>query len=123
MAASRLFTLLRPSILRNSCQNPPPKFNTICLPHSLRFKRCVSSSLALDYDAASAPATDEPHPAVSAHPWPEWVSFVDKLKARGYITEKGSGADDGAAVYTDMKFVKDASLSFARDRFDIFRYL
>ncbi|KAL8464370.1 hypothetical protein ACS0TY_034047 [Phlomoides rotata] len=124
MAASRLFTLLRPSILRNSCQNPPPKFNTICLPPSLRFKRYVSSSLAIDAEAAPTPATDEPRPAVSSHPWPEWVSFVDRLKARGYFTLNGSGAgDEGILVYTDMKFLKDPSLSFARDRFDIFRSL
>ncbi|KAL2344109.1 hypothetical protein Fmac_005394 [Flemingia macrophylla] len=58
------------------------------------------------------------------HPWPEWVSFVDRLNARGYLT-KPSPSDDGdtASVYTEMNSLKDACLSFARDRDDLFGLL
>ncbi|KAA8542832.1 hypothetical protein F0562_023984 [Nyssa sinensis] len=76
----------------------------------------------------------------SPHPWPEWVTFVDGLKAKGYFVKSpqpsppaaaakdgdgdGEGGDskgsDGA-VYKDMTLLKDACLSFARDRFDIFK--
>ncbi|KAI3454939.1 hypothetical protein Pfo_011602 [Paulownia fortunei] len=131
MATSRLFTLLGPSILRNSrnfSQIPPLKFNKICLLPSLRFKHYSSSALTLDSDACTLTTDDSS--AVSVHPWPEWVNFVDRLKAKGYLTqdaavlENGGGADDeGVVVYTETKLVKDACLSFARDRFDIFKSL
>ncbi|EYU33974.1 hypothetical protein MIMGU_mgv1a024769mg [Erythranthe guttata] len=62
------------------------------------------------------------------HPWPEWINFVDRLKDKGYLTLKAAAAvenagSSGGVVYTDMKLVKDACLSFARDRFDIFKSL
>lgn len=82
------------------------------------------------------------------HPWPEWVSFVDKLKSKGYFVEtprkseeekeeishsSSSGHDDmgndvvssssiDEQIYRDMNLLKDPCLSFARDRFDIFKY-
>ncbi|KAH6800801.1 hypothetical protein C2S52_001265 [Perilla frutescens var. hirtella] len=124
MAASRLFILLGHSIIHNPrsfSQTPFLKFNTVCVPHSLLFKRCISSAVPLDPDA-SALSTD----AVSAHPWPEWVNFVDQLKAKGYISQNAVAAENGderAALYRDVKLVKDACLSFARDRFDIFKSL
>ncbi|GFP84628.1 zinc finger protein var3 chloroplastic [Phtheirospermum japonicum] len=112
MASSRLFIVLGYPIIRNSrkvSRATSLKFNDL-LP-SLPFKRYTCS-------------------AVSSHPWPEWVNFVDGLKDKGYLTqiaapsENDGGADDeGLVVYTEMKLVKDACLSFARDRFDIFRSL
>ncbi|KAK6123677.1 hypothetical protein DH2020_042580 [Rehmannia glutinosa] len=119
-----------PSILRNSCNSshiPPLKVNKFCLVPSLRFKRNSSSALTLDSESSTL-TTDSS--AVFAHPWPEWVNFVDRLKTKGYITqnaalsENDGGADnEGVAVYTEMKLVKDACLSFARDRYDIFKSL
>lgn len=107
-AAARLFTYIGPSILRTS-QNAPKvpqlKLNKLLSPPSLRFHRCSYSAVAtLESDDASA------------HLWPEWVSFIDRLKTKGYI-------QDASGVYSDMKVVKEACLSFARDRFDIFKSL
>ncbi|RDX86485.1 Zinc finger protein VAR3, chloroplastic [Mucuna pruriens] len=56
------------------------------------------------------------------HPWPEWVSFVDRLNAKGYFP-KASSSDDAVSVYTDTNPLKDACLSFARDRYDLFKLL
>lgn len=77
--------------------------------------------MALDSEASALSTAA----VVPAHPWPEWVHFVDQLKAKGYITPTAAavenGGDESAAVYRDLKLVKDACLSFARDRFDIFK--
>lgn len=65
----------------------------------------------------------------ASHPWPEWVSFVDRLKTKGYFPPENAPtaeetAEPGAdSVYTDMNLLKDACLNFARDRFDIFKSL
>ncbi|KAL7139507.1 hypothetical protein ABFS83_09G056700 [Erythranthe nasuta] len=129
MATSRLFSLLGPSMLRSSgsfSQIAPLKFNKICLPPTLRFKRYTSAALTLDSDAPTLTTDDSS--SISAHPWPEWINFVDRLKDKGYLTLKAAAAVEnagtsGGVVYTDMKLVKDACLSFARDRFDIFKSL
>ncbi|WCJ42079.1 zinc finger (Ran-binding) family protein [Euphorbia peplus] len=55
------------------------------------------------------------------HPWPEWVSFVDRLKSKGYFSPKGG--DFTGNVYRDMNILKDPCLSFARDRYDLFKSL
>ncbi|CAK7349583.1 unnamed protein product [Dovyalis caffra] len=58
------------------------------------------------------------------HPWPEWVTFVDQLKTRGYFMQT-SGDDDitSEIAYTDMNQLKNACLSFARDRYDVLKSL
>ncbi|KAL3818609.1 hypothetical protein ACJIZ3_004514 [Penstemon smallii] len=127
MATSRLFSLLGPSIIRNSHnfpQIPPHKFNKIFFPLSLRFRRYSSSALSLDSTDTDTLNSFDSTSAVSVHPWPEWVKFVDRLKEKGYIAEKAANLEnEGAAVYTDMNMVKDACLNFARDRYDIFKSL
>ncbi|KAL6573378.1 hypothetical protein OROHE_001837 [Orobanche hederae] len=123
MATSRLFSLLGPSIVRRFSHVPSLEVNKICLLPSLRFKRYSSSALRLD--SVSSSLTIGNTSAVYAHPWPEWVNFIDGLKAKGYLTSNAAndGDNEGLAVYTDMKLVKVACLSFARDRFDIFKSL
>lgn len=123
---SRLFIHLGHSIFQNPrsfAQTPLLNFNKSCLLHSLRLNRRISSAVALDSEASALSTAA----AVPAHPWPEWVNFVDQLKAKGYITPTAAaaenGGDESAAVYRDLKLVKDACLSFARDRFDIFKSL
>ncbi|KAL0355156.1 UNVERIFIED_CONTAM: hypothetical protein Sradi_3962500 [Sesamum radiatum] len=127
MASSRLFTLLGPSILRSSRNVSPMlslKFNKFCLLPSRPVKQFSSS--ALTFDSGDSILTTDDSCAVSGHPWPEWVNFVDRLKAKGYFTqnaavlENGGSDEEGVVVYTEMKLVKDACLSFGRDRFDIF---
>lgn len=126
MAVSRLSILLGHSVLHNprSFSQPPLlKFHIACLPQSLHLKRCISAAATLN-SGTSALSTD----SVSAHPWPEWVNFVDQLKAKGYLRQNAAAAENGgdtgdesAAVYREMKMVKDACMSFARDRYDIFK--
>lgn len=59
------------------------------------------------------------------HPWPEWVAFIDGLKTKGYFIKPPPPAEEGESddVYTDMNQLKDACLSFARDRYDVFKSL
>ena len=76
------------------------------------------------------------------HPWPEWVFFIDRLKTRGYLVESSAssssnedkdeiedvtgGVGHTAAaeiVYRNINLVKHACLSFARDRYDVFKYV
>ncbi|XP_027357877.1 zinc finger protein VAR3, chloroplastic isoform X2 [Abrus precatorius] len=55
------------------------------------------------------------------HPWPEWLSFVDRLNSKGYLAKPSS--DDSLSVYTNINLLKDACLSFGRDRYDLFKLL
>lgn len=101
-------------------------------PKLLRFVNCSSSTAP---DSATSGGADAPQQlsTLTHHPWPEWVSFVDGLKTKGYLTESspsedadgGGGGGDGATasenVYSDMNVLKDACLSFARDRYDVFK--
>lgn len=126
------------SLLGGTSIFPPIQFTRKLLFSSsstLRFHRHTFSS---PYSSSSAAVTDSistgnPETAVSSlhHPWPEWVSFVDRLNSKGYLSpsslkddggESGDGNVAGAdVVYKDMNLLKDACLSFARDRFDIFK--
>ncbi|KAM4106546.1 hypothetical protein ACB094_04G072200 [Castanea mollissima] len=88
-------------------------------PKALQFHhRYCSTSSSAAVAVAAADSTEtlcSPDP----HPWPEWVTFVDRLKSKGYFTE--SSLTD--SVYRDMGVVRDACLSFARDRYDVFKSL
>ncbi|KAG5022188.1 hypothetical protein JHK82_018056 [Glycine max] len=77
------------------------------------------SSSSSSFSAAAAAA--ETLPSVD-HPWPEWVSFVDRLNTKGYLP-KTSSSDDTVSLYANMNSLKDACLSFARDRYDLFNLL
>ncbi|KAK8267507.1 hypothetical protein V6Z12_D11G003200 [Gossypium hirsutum] len=86
---------------------------------SLRFHRYTSSTAALDTLSANTVAAEP-----QSHPWPEWVTFIDRLKSKGYFVEANNTVTSGAGNdYKDMNFVKDACISFARDRFDLFKLL
>lgn len=85
----------------------------LLFPKSLRLPRYISSSAAVTSDGTETLFSSDPHP------WPEWVTFVDRLKTKGYFTE----SPPAETVYNDMGVVKDACLSFARDRYDIFKSL
>lgn len=126
MSASRLFFLLGASTVRN-CNKPtnisspfsPFRFTKPLLSPVVRFRRynCISATIETN--------TIEPLVSPKNHPWPEWVAFVDRLKSKGYITEKSSstGEDGDGSIYTDMNLLKDACLNFSRDRSDIFKKL
>ncbi|XP_043702967.1 zinc finger protein VAR3, chloroplastic isoform X3 [Telopea speciosissima] len=99
---------------------------------------CYSSSAALDNSIDSTEAPD-------SHPWPEWATFLDRLKSKGYFddevsspVEDGEGEGEGGNSASanlvgdstvmgnyskDLNRLKNACLSFARERFDIFKSL
>ncbi|KVI05158.1 zinc finger protein VAR3, chloroplastic [Cynara cardunculus var. scolymus] len=125
-AATRFFTLFETTATATAtatATNLYP-FRAIRFPTKLfssptiRF-RCYSSSAAslIDNDTTTLAAVGE---TSEQHPWPEWVTFVDRLKAKGYLHQEG-GSD--VAVYKDMSILKEACLSFGRDRFDLFKSL
>lgn len=136
MSTSRLINLLGSSIFHKIHSTPRflspiPHFRPL-IPFpsvSLGFHRCCSSSAAVLEDSANNYSPESSlNPAL--HPWPEWVAFVDRLKAKGYISKSATGAEEKAktgggrgsgdgVVYTDMNLLKDACLNFARDRYDL----
>ncbi|XAR63969.1 hypothetical protein NMG60_11024142 [Bertholletia excelsa] len=150
MSASRLLSLLGASIVHNRTTllpvaAPEPQLRRLCrfsVP-SLRFRRFTSSSAALDTTTSETKCTSSiSDDSTNRHPWPEWVAFVDGLQAKGYLlpnsspaAASGSDGDGGGGgggggggkgdidVYKNMNLLKDASLRFARDRFDIFKSL
>lgn len=136
MSAASRFSLFSPIALNNDLN--PRRLLTSGFPFfSLRFHRyCFSASASvtattIDTDASSNIVS--PH-----HPWPEWVTFLDRLKAKGYFDAQNFNITDDKAsasasvqtsdslnanVYTDITLVKHACLSFGRDRYDIFKSL
>lgn len=123
-AATRLFSLFESNATVTAAAANLYPFRAIRFPTKLfssptiRF-RCYSSSSAslIDNDTTTVAAVGE---ITEHHPWPEWVTFVDRLKAKGYLHQEG-GSD--VAVYKDMSILKEACLSFGRDRFDLFKSL
>lgn len=115
-------------------------------PSFLTSKRFPSFSLHLRRYCSSVAAadtvTDNPQTVTSTqqqHPWPEWVTFVDRLKTRGYLVETSTKDDDSndissdatvssssstdSAVYTDINRLRNPCLSFARDGYDVFMFV
>ncbi|KAF5734565.1 Zinc finger family protein putative isoform 1 [Tripterygium wilfordii] len=132
MAASR-FSLLGSAALFLRSRKPlilkPPLLSN--KPFSLKHLQfhLYSSSTALD-----AVSSDNTETLSFHHPWPEWVTFVDHLKTKGYLMEAASvkaesesasygDSDADNSVYQDINLLKDPCLSFARDRYDIFKLL
>ncbi|XP_038878457.1 zinc finger protein VAR3, chloroplastic [Benincasa hispida] len=102
-------------------------------PKLISFIKRISSTV-LDSAGSGGPDAPQPHSTLTHHPWPEWVSFVDGLRTKGYLieppsedaTEDGTGgeaATPSVTDYSDMNVLKNACISFARDRYDIFKSL
>jgi hypothetical protein len=51
---------------------------------SLRFSTSVATSTVVDLAPASI-SDQEEEPLDAGHPWPEWNSFVEKLRSKGYF--------------------------------------
>ncbi|KAF3321016.1 zinc finger protein VAR3 [Carex littledalei] len=85
---------------------------------------CTSAAATLSVDSDPSPLSD---PSLHAgHPWPEWDSFVNKLKTKGYFDRATTitGEGDAATVLvedatTETNQLKNACLKFGRERFDI----
>lgn len=121
---------------------PPVRYVRLFPSLSLRILSFCSSAAVLETNTSppSVTATTttiidaandaEPSVVSNYHPWSEWIAFVDKLKNKGYLNENPTKAWEEAQnevegangpFYTDMNLLKDACLSFARDRFDILK--
>ena len=71
----------------------------------------LNANTAKPLDSASQP-----------HPWPEWVTFIDRLKFEGYLVEPNNAVTfDDVTDYKNMNFVKDACHCFACDCLDLFK--
>uniref|UniRef100_A0A162A9P8 Uncharacterized protein n=1 Tax=Daucus carota subsp. sativus TaxID=79200 RepID=A0A162A9P8_DAUCS len=126
-ATSRLII----SYIGNRAISPPlfftkkllfPSYSTL---HSHRYSHFSSSALASPLTDTNT-AADLPESGVNSHhPWPEWVLFVDRLNSKGYLSNSGADSPQIARRidYKDMNMMRDACLSFARDRLDIFQSL
>ncbi|PKU76001.1 zinc finger protein VAR3, chloroplastic [Dendrobium catenatum] len=105
--------------------------------HSGRFPALQIRRLQFFF-STSAAALDSVEAATSAHPWPEWGQFVEKIRSKGYFEIVASEAvdDEGEAltvcrtpalgdkgIALDINRLKNACLKFARERFDILRSL
>ncbi|KAJ6373810.1 hypothetical protein OIU78_029487 [Salix suchowensis] len=137
MSSASRFLLFGTSLLPRTTHNShphktlPPLFSFKPFP-SLQFHLYCSSSTAATAATDTTDITETLNSLLQErkqkqHPWPEWVIFVDKLKARGYFMQTCTKEEDGNTTseiaYTDMNQLKNACLSFARDRYDIFRSL
>ncbi|CAK9179254.1 unnamed protein product [Ilex paraguariensis] len=142
---TKIFSLLKPSIFLRSQHSLLSPFHIPNLSPSplLRFHRYSSSSASvLHTDTTNTTLTTGTTEDIFIHhPWPEWVRFVDRLSSKGYLKESSLApavtvADDGGDIretrggidgdgveYKDINLLKDGCLSFARDRFDIFKSL
>ncbi|MCE3051662.1 hypothetical protein HAX54_050468 [Datura stramonium] len=58
-----------------------------------------------------------------SHPWPEWVNLMEKLFRSGYFEGIGNPFGNAEMDPKDANQVRTACLNFARDRFDLIRYL
>lgn len=62
------------------------------------------------------------------HPWPEWISLMERLVENNYFESIASSDEDEEGSHTsgmfkDLNRVRNACLNFGRDRFDILRSL
>ncbi|XP_010549061.1 PREDICTED: zinc finger protein VAR3, chloroplastic-like [Tarenaya hassleriana] len=100
--------------------------NSIFGPHNPFFRipsnRFSRVSLRLRCFCIAAAAADASPPP---HPWTEWMTFVDNLKTKGYFSGEPPNTENGGSemIYREMNLVKDACLSFARDRYDLLKLL
>ncbi|KAF9625284.1 hypothetical protein IFM89_020870 [Coptis chinensis] len=127
-----LFTKTPSSISKTHVLLPLP-FSFISKP--LILKSYTTASEAID-TLTDNDGSSETTSFSYSHPWPEWVSFIEKLNSNGYFdksllpvednNEGGGGVEDDAVIGTtnrDLNKLRNASLTFSRDRFDIFRSL
>ncbi|RLN42290.1 zinc finger protein VAR3, chloroplastic [Panicum miliaceum] len=147
-ASSKLLSRTLSSSLLRSCRLT----STSLLPTASRGH--PGPFLSLHFCSAAPAAVDvATDPAVasvsSGHPWPEWVEFLDKLRAKGYFKQgvpaSGVSAGEGAAgggeaaaadnaavaaadsamasedsyPFREQNRVKNACLIFARERYDL----
>ncbi|KAH6790398.1 hypothetical protein C2S51_005404 [Perilla frutescens var. frutescens] len=59
-----------------------------------------------------------------SHPWREWVDLMEKLLKNGYFDEIGNPfANKGEVGNKEANLIRTACLNFARDQYQLIRYL
>ncbi|KAL8130247.1 hypothetical protein V2J09_019402 [Rumex salicifolius] len=104
----------------------PKRLSLQILPNTQRILRLPRYHNYLLYSSSSPSAVAALETSSSAAQncaCPEWLTFIDRLKSRGYIVPTTTSSEDRDDVYKDMSVLKNACLSFARDRFDVFKSL
>lgn len=107
-------------------KNPPLSLRSLLfktLPKPLQFHSDASSAVA-DVDGPTSESV-----LSVPHPWPEWGTFIERLKSKGYFDDPEAPpppeGDEGftAEAPMDLNQIKTAFLNFSRDRFDILRFI
>ncbi|KAF5176988.1 Zinc finger protein var3 protein [Thalictrum thalictroides] len=130
----RRFSNSSHSPLRFTKTTPLPSFSLSLKSHF--FNKYTTSSAAIDIltdNSESETTTISSPSSFTSHPWPEWITFIEKLKSKGFLDETllpvEDDDDEGAAAASigtskkDLNLLRNASLGFARERFDIFKLL
>ncbi|KAL0005229.1 hypothetical protein SO802_012790 [Lithocarpus litseifolius] len=71
----------------------------------------------------SGPTKAERTTVQISHPWPEWVDLMECLLKRGYFESNGNSFRNGEMGPKGSNYIRTACLNFARDRFDLIRFL
>ncbi|KAF9587046.1 hypothetical protein IFM89_039732 [Coptis chinensis] len=58
-----------------------------------------------------------------SHPWFEWIHLMESVFKKGYFQNGANPFGKQELTAKDTNFIRTALLNFARDRFDIIRYL
>ncbi|EXC16426.1 Zinc finger protein [Morus notabilis] len=67
--------------------------------------------------------SDDERSVQISHPWPEWVDLMECLLKRGYFDGDGNPFRNGEMGHKESKWIRTACLNFARDRYDLIRFL
>eukprot|EP00249_Psilotum_nudum_P021065 c27957_g1_i3 orf=156-2753(+) len=54
------------------------------------------------------------------HPWPQWTAFLEHLEEKNYFSDV---VGTQRALFKDRAYIKNALMSFGRERDDLFRFL
>eukprot|EP00249_Psilotum_nudum_P021063 c27957_g1_i1 orf=156-2780(+) len=57
------------------------------------------------------------------HPWPQWTAFLEHLEEKNYFSDVVDMVGTQRALFKDRAYIKNALMSFGRERDDLFRFL
>ncbi|XP_057960671.1 uncharacterized protein LOC131152812 isoform X2 [Malania oleifera] len=90
------------------------------LEQETRFARRTEQSSDWSYSTLSAGKVST---VQVSHPWPEWVQLMELLLNKGYFEWGESPLQDTELGVKHSNVIRTACLNFARDRFDLIRFI
>ncbi|XP_059447374.1 uncharacterized protein LOC132178831 [Corylus avellana] len=81
------------------------------------------ASETVDSSDVRCPTEAERTTVQISHPWPEWVDLMECLLKRGYIEGDGYPFRNSELGAKGSNHIRTACLNFARDRYDLIRFL